>query len=238
MNQKSAARKIPNDLLKRYTMNGKIEVRNVYFNQILSEVRRYTIDDIEKMINSARNNQTSYYGQTDSCLYEAMKSFELKDTTLAVIGSQTPWYESIALSRGVKKCLTVEYQEIYFEHPAIEVRTPNELKDIDVDFGISISSLEHSGLGRYGDPLDPDGDIAGMQNLKSVLNKDGILFLSVPIGKDKLVWNAHRIYGNTRFPKLIEGWELVNSYGFSDDLLSEDTGHDAKYQPVFVLRNK
>ena len=44
--------------------------------------------------------------------------------------------------------------------------------------------------------------------------------MSVPVGKDILVWNAHRVYGRLRLPLLLEGWETVHTFGFSEELLS------------------
>jgi hypothetical protein len=65
----------------------------------------------------------------------------------------------------------------------------------------SISSLscmhtiEHIGLGRYGDKLNYDGDIKAMKELSRVLAPNGDLLIVVPIGKkNKLCFNAHRIY--------------------------------------------
>lgn len=48
---------------------------------------------------------------------------------------------------------------------------------------ISLSSFDHDGLGRYGDPINPDGDLEAMKTVRSVLNEQGLLFLTVPIGK-------------------------------------------------------
>ena len=64
----------------------------------------------------------------------------------------------------------------------------------------SVSSLscmhtvEHVGLGRYGDPIDPDGDSDAARELERVLAKGGSLLFVVPIGKPKIEFNAHRIY--------------------------------------------
>ncbi len=56
-------------------------------------------------------------------------------------------------------------------------------------------TVEHVGLGRYGDPLDPDGDLKAISELSRVLAPGGNLLFVVPVGKPKLVFNAHRIYG-------------------------------------------
>ncbi len=56
-------------------------------------------------------------------------------------------------------------------------------------------SVEHVGLGRYGDQLDYDGDEKAMSELARVLKPGGNFLFVTPIGaKAKIVFNAHRIY--------------------------------------------
>lgn len=55
-------------------------------------------------------------------------------------------------------------------------------------------TVEHIGLGRYGDPIDYDGDLKAISELKRVLAIDGNLLFVVPIGKPIIKFNAHRIY--------------------------------------------
>ncbi len=54
--------------------------------------------------------------------------------------------------------------------------------------------VEHVGLGRYGDPIDPDGDLKAMRELTRVLAAGGSLLFVVPVGEPKIMFNAHRIY--------------------------------------------
>jgi SAM-dependent methyltransferase len=55
--------------------------------------------------------------------------------------------------------------------------------------------VEHVGLGRYGDPLDPDGDLKAIAELKRVVRPGGHLLFVVPIGgQAQILFNAHRIY--------------------------------------------
>lgn len=54
--------------------------------------------------------------------------------------------------------------------------------------------VEHIGLGRYGDMLDVDGDLVAIDELKRVVAIGGYLLFVVPIGKAKIMFNAHRIY--------------------------------------------
>lgn len=54
--------------------------------------------------------------------------------------------------------------------------------------------LEHIGLGRYGDPIDPQGDVKAAAALAKVVAVGGHLLIVVPVGEPKLRFNAHRIY--------------------------------------------
>jgi SAM-dependent methyltransferase len=54
--------------------------------------------------------------------------------------------------------------------------------------------VEHVGLGRYGDPVDPDGDVKAMAELKRVLAPGGSLLLVTPVGRSRVMFNAHRVY--------------------------------------------
>jgi SAM-dependent methyltransferase len=55
-------------------------------------------------------------------------------------------------------------------------------------------TVEHVGLGRYGDPLDPSGDLKAIAELKRVLQPGGDLLFVTPVGKPKIAFNAHRVY--------------------------------------------
>lgn len=56
--------------------------------------------------------------------------------------------------------------------------------------------VEHVGLGRYGDVLDPDGDLKAMSELMRVLAPGGTLLFVVPVGRPVIRFNAHRIYSH------------------------------------------
>lgn len=63
-----------------------------------------------------------------------------------------------------------------------------------VDSLSSLHAVEHFGLGRYGDPIDPDGWQKAMRSLARILAPGGRLYFSVPMGRERLVFNAHRIF--------------------------------------------
>ncbi|MCL4338851.1 DUF268 domain-containing protein [Patescibacteria group bacterium] len=84
-----------------------------------------------------------------------------------------------------------------------------KLADKSVDVVTLISTLEHIGLGRYGDPLDPDGDVRTMNEANRILKKGGYLILTIPYGYPTVVYNLHRVYDEKRFTRLIEGFTPV-----------------------------
>lgn len=72
--------------------------------------------------------------------------------------------------------------------------------------------VEHIGLGRYGDPLDPDGDLKAMRELSRVLAVSGNLLFVVPVGKPMVMFNAHRIYS---YQQVIESFKNLDLVKFS-----------------------
>ena len=81
----------------------------------------------------------------------------------------------------------------------------------------SLHALEHFGLGRYGDPVDAQGYLKGLQNFTEILAQGGTLYLSVPIGKQTVLFNAHRIFSVQYLLKLSsEKFELI-SFSYIDD---------------------
>ncbi|MFA6570103.1 MAG: DUF268 domain-containing protein [Bacteroidota bacterium] len=78
-----------------------------------------------------------------------------------------------------------------------------------------ISMLEHVGLGRYGDPIDINGDIKAMQEVYRVLKPGGYVVLTVPYGYPTVVYNLHRIYDRGRFNRITKGFKpIVLEYSY------------------------
>jgi len=68
--------------------------------------------------------------------------------------------------------------------------------------------VEHVGLGRYGDKIDPTGDLKAIGELKRVLAPGGFLLFVVPMGRPKIQFNAHRIYGYDQIREYFNDLEL------------------------------
>lgn len=80
--------------------------------------------------------------------------------------------------------------------------------------------IEHVGLGRYGDPLDPEGDRKALRELARVLAPGGNLLLVVPVGRERVEFNAHRVYSPGRVLAALAGLELVRLDLIPDDAVS------------------
>ncbi len=76
--------------------------------------------------------------------------------------------------------------------------------------------VEHVGLGRYGDPLDPDGDLKAIAELKRVLKPKGSLLFVTPVGKPNIRFNAHRIYSYDQVVSYFSGLH-VQQFALVDD---------------------
>lgn len=77
--------------------------------------------------------------------------------------------------------------------------------------------VEHIGLGRYGDPLDPDGDLKAIMELTRVIPKGGTLLFVVPVGRrPKIYYNAHRVYTYQQIASYFAGFYIAQ-FALIDD---------------------
>lgn len=121
---------------------------------------------------------------------------------LAAAPSQHTDIGSSVLTIGVLSAqvptVFVDYRPIKTNLPGL---TPMAGNILDLSFAsASLQSLsclhviEHIGLGRYGDPIDADGSRKAAGELQRVLHPGGKLYLSLPIGRERICFNAHRVH--------------------------------------------
>lgn len=80
-----------------------------------------------------------------------------------------------------------------------------------------LHALEHFGLGRFGDPVNYDGYIAGLNNLYKILKKGGKFYCSVPIGPQRIEFNAHRVFSVSYLLECFADKYHIDHYSFVDD---------------------
>jgi len=81
-----------------------------------------------------------------------------------------------------------------------------------------LHALEHFGLGRYGDPVDHQGHLRGLDNLHRILKAGGKLYLSLPMGPQRVEFNAHRVFSLGYLRELLEGRYRIDQFSYIDDL--------------------
>lgn len=88
--------------------------------------------------------------------------------------------------------------------------------DNDVDSLSCLHAAEHFGLGRYSDPIDPQACFLFMNSLQRVLRPAGRLYFSLPIGRERVDFNAHRVFSPATILSAFSQLSLV-SYSYVDD---------------------
>ena len=154
-------------------------------------------------------------------LYVAQKVFESGTQRHVDVGSSISGFVS-----HVASFMPIEILDI---RP-----TPSTSKNIsftqqDVMAGLTVKTsslsclhtLEHFGLGRYGDPIDPTGHLKGFQNLVEAVEPNGIFYLSFPISSNERVeFNAHRVF----HPLSPLSWPGAESLVLQDFAFVDDSG--------------
>ncbi|XP_052070551.1 uncharacterized protein LOC127709189 [Mytilus californianus] len=217
-----APRNIPSVFQEDFTMGGKIRVHKSYFNQpyLGNDARTpvWTKSLINKYLLQARQGKLfGAYGISETnALRDGLRHAPgVKNGRILVIGSERPWVEACLLEAGAYNIVTLEYGKIHSEHDNITTIVPSEYRRqyLDNTLGlfdvvVSFSSIEHSGLGRYGDVLNPWGDLIVVARAWCVTKSNGSLVLGVlyDINHDFIAFNAHRCYGRKRYPYLTTNW--------------------------------
>jgi SAM-dependent methyltransferase len=79
-----------------------------------------------------------------------------------------------------------------------------------------LHALEHVGLGRYGDRLDPAGSEKALAGLADLLKPGGTLYLSVPVGRERIEFNAHRVFSLPRIEAMLAKYFKVQRFAWVD----------------------
>ena len=232
---------IPDKFLGDFTMQGRtpilMQFRHETSGGSLTWTKAYW-DALSPKIDRLISAGEPVGYSSDPHMMELLRAFPVAGKSVVVIGSVHPLYEAIVHRMGGIPS-TVEFRKIIHNIPGLNTYTVDEFKNAGIQFdcGVTISALEHDGLGRYGDPIDPMGDVKTMKSYKNIIKKNGIMFLSVPVGQDAVCWNSHRIYGRYRLPMLLDGWKILGHSGFDENLFDLGRLGEDYREPVFVLEN-
>jgi SAM-dependent methyltransferase len=81
----------------------------------------------------------------------------------------------------------------------------------------SLHAMEHVGLGRYGDPIEATGTDRAMAELARVVAPGGRLYFSVPVGRERTMFNAQRILSPHRVARAMSSLQLIEFSAIGDD---------------------
>jgi hypothetical protein len=214
-------------LYDEFTQHGEMpHVYTMYFAQRYSgktaSLAVWTREVLENMV--ARHldgHRIGGYGlYEENSMKKAIHQFPIAGLDGAVIGSEHPWVEAIMFAGGARNVTTIEYGTIQTHIPNHTAFIPRDFAakfletPIQYDWVSSVSSLEHSGLGRYGDSLNPRGDIDASEEVYCMLKPGGYFFISLPyVKRSNLVWNAHRQYGPERMRLFAAPYHVIAFVG-------------------------
>jgi hypothetical protein len=184
------------------------------------------------------NSGVSYGHYFHQDLLVARRIFQNEPGKHVDIGSRTDGFVAHVAS----------FREIeVFDIRPIDITIPNVIyKQVDfmsTDFHIrnycdSVSSLhaiEHFGLGRYGDNLDFNGHLKGLSNITDILVGGGKFYFSVPIGSQRIEFNAHRVFSIKYLVELLETNYRIDAFSYVDD--KGDLQSDVALGPSEVKNN-
>ena len=214
---------IPKDLIREFTMDNRIPVKYWYFDQQYLGKKAMTPVWTEKLIENwiklAKKgilNGNYGAGETNALRDGLRHAPGVKDDRVLVIGSENLWAEACVLEAGASEVLTLEYGSIISEHPKVKAIVPYDfrMRFLNNTLGrfdaiVTFSSVEHSGLGRYGDALNPWGDLIAIARAWCVTKVGGSLTIGVQYNYEHeyLRFNADRWYGKIRYPYLTTNWK-------------------------------
>lgn len=104
----------------------------------------------------------------------------------------------------------IDVRDLGYQVPGLtatvfDIQHPIDLKSDSVS---SLHSIEHFGLGRYKDQIDPNGHIKGLINISNMVQLNGILYVSFPIGKPRIEFNAQRVLEPSFPVNLLKNFQL------------------------------
>ena len=228
-------------IINEFTMNGQVNmvfVKNPitllpsYIAKIQYNNSRY-IQGMQKKIDK---KVVGLHQQTDTLLYDFLEKNRLDNKKVAVFSDTPLWYELIAKKYGGDVTVFLEKSETFTTQNDIFYDSLKNCEQYEEKFDIvlNMSFVEHLGLKEN---YSPNADLEFMEKVKKVLKKCGKMLLAVPIGKDVLYFENYRVYGEKRFPRLIEKWKVSEYIGFFDHCLltSYNNENVAKFQPLVIL---
>jgi FkbM family methyltransferase len=175
----------------------------------------------------------SYYYQDT---WASRKIFQSRPESVLDIGS-TVLYSGI-ISQFVPTTF-VDIRPIQVNLPGLTVVDGSILElpfeDYSQNFITSLCVMEHIGLGRYGDPIMPDGARRACAEINRVLKPGGEIVVSVPVGVSCIAYNAHRIFSREQFLSYLPGYTVLDEVFLTPEPMGSEVLDSLKEPGQFVV---
>lgn len=153
-------------------------------------------------------------------LYVANKIYENRPKKHVDVGSRIDGFVShVASFREIEvfdlRPMSFSFKNIIFQQ--VDFTNPNSVPHDYCDSISCLHALEHFGLGRYGDKIDPNGHLKGFQQIAKMLQSGGTFYFSVPMGIQRIEFNAHRIFSMRYLLDWIKQGFSIVSFAYIDD---------------------
>jgi len=153
-------------------------------------------------------------------LYVARRIFTNNPVRHLDIGSRTDGFVAhVAVFRKIE-IMDIRDQKSKVRNITFRKADLMQLPDDMINAFDSVSSLhaiEHFGLGRYGDPIDYFGYLKAIENITRILKPGGKFYFSVPIGSQRIEFNAHRVFSVSYLLDLFSENFILDSFSYIDD---------------------
>jgi len=130
-------------------------------------------------------------------------------------------YQMSCYLAGITKAHFIDLRPIKADIPNLDLLEGDienlPFKDKSLESVSCLHVIEHIGLGRYGDKLDINGPEVASRELTRVVKPNGILYLSTPIGRERVCFNAHRVFNPFTILKYFKDFELIE-FNMVDDV--------------------
>jgi SAM-dependent methyltransferase len=166
----------------------------------------------------AGDTQGTYFHQD---LFVARRVFANKPEKHLDVGSSIGGFISHVAS--FRKITVVDIRPLESDIPNVEFVQADMMGKVPENLVASTDSLsclhamEHFGLGRYGDTVCYDGYMRGIDNLGELLKPGGKLYFSVPMGPQRIEFNAHRVFSTRLLLDLFSQKYKLDSFSYIDD---------------------
>ncbi|MBN1182987.1 MAG: DUF268 domain-containing protein [Bacteroidales bacterium] len=226
-------------MIKR--INNKLQFRKdlKLFKLGLEDNKDFAITKLYPILNEKRTPSGSlpkHYFHQD--LHVAGRIFENNPDKHVDIGSRIDGFVThVASFREIEvfdiRALDHKIKNIKFTR--VDFSTSNLGIENYCDSISSLHAIEHFGLGRYGDTIDVNGHLKGMDNIYKVLKPGGIFYFSVPIGPQRVEFNAHRVFSVKYLLSLFEKKYTIEHFSYESD--DRKFYKDAELTEMNIIQN-